>query len=132
MPLRVKRNGRHVGPEDFRFADLFSNVLRRISMLTHFHTVNALDAQFRHLVDASKNISEQKDLRWRTLTRYSTRQKTVMKFGGVVGSLRVNASDIHELWPFLWLGQWVHAGSGATMGLGHYRVASLSNTPRNN
>lgn len=132
MPLRVKRDGRHVGPEDFRFADLFSNVLRRISMLTHFHTATALDAEFRHLIDAAKEVEAQTDLRWRTLTRYSTRQKTVMKVGGVVGSLRVEAAQIQKLWPFLWLGQWVHAGSGATMGLGQYHVASLPHTSPSN
>lgn len=128
-PLRVKREGRHVGPEDFRFADLFGNVLRRISMLMQFHTDTPLQADFRRLVDAAKEVTAEKDLRWQDLTRYSARQKTVMKLGGVIGSLRVDASSIDEFWPFLWLGQWIHAGSGATMGLGYYRIASLSKTP---
>ena len=127
-PLRVKRDGRHVGPADFRFADLFGNLLRRVSMLTAHHTDTPLETNFRELIDAAQTVHCEARLRWRELTRYSTRQKTAMQMGGLVGTISVERQDLHEFWPYLWLGQWIHAGGGATMGLGQYRVtASLPN-----
>lgn len=48
-----------------------------------------------------------------------------MKLGGVVGTLRIKEQDLSPFWPFLWLGQWTHAGSAASMGNGAYELASL-------
>ncbi|WP_420842151.1 CRISPR system precrRNA processing endoribonuclease RAMP protein Cas6 [Halorhodospira abdelmalekii] len=28
------------------------------------------------------------------------------------------------IWPWVWLGQWLHVGKGAVMGMGRYRYAS--------
>jgi hypothetical protein len=48
-PLRL-RSGEHlVTPADFRFAELFRPLLRRISMLTYFHTDTPLEADFAAL-----------------------------------------------------------------------------------
>ncbi|MGQ9862428.1 MAG: CRISPR system precrRNA processing endoribonuclease RAMP protein Cas6 [Thiobacillaceae bacterium] len=124
-PLRIKRDGRRVGPDDFRFADLFGNLLRRVSMLMQFHGLTALETDFRGLSQAARQIVVDARLQWRDLTRYSARQKAAMQMGGVVGSLTVRNQPIAPFWPYLWLGQWVHAGSGATMGLGRYQLASL-------
>ena len=51
-----------------------------------------------------------------------TRQKTEMQMGGLLGSFQVDSVQLGELWPYLWLGQWTHAGKAATMGLGRYRI----------
>jgi hypothetical protein len=124
-PLRVKRDGKLVRPERFRFADLFGNVLRRVSMLIEFHTGATLDADFRGLNDAALAIPAHCEVRWQHLHRHSARQSQSMEFGGLVGRLSVEAEGLAKLWPYLWLGQWLHAGTGATMGLGEYRIASL-------
>ena len=52
-----------------------------------------------------------------------------MKLGGVVGSLRIDGQDLSPFWPFLWFGQWTHAGSAASMGNGAYELASLPLRP---
>lgn len=121
-PLRVKREGRHVGSRDFAFADLFGNLLRRISMLTYFHTETPLETDFRALKEAARQVAAKTDLEWLEHTRYSKRQESAMQMGGVVGRLSVEETDLALFWPYLWLGQFTHAGSGATMGLGRYRV----------
>jgi hypothetical protein len=121
-PLRVKREGRHVGPRDFTFADLFSNVLRRISMLTYFHTETPLETDFRGLKEAARQIATRTELEWLEHSRYSKRQQAAMQLGGVVGRLTLEDADLAPFWPYLWLGQYTHAGSGATMGLGRYRI----------
>jgi hypothetical protein len=124
-PMRLKREGRHVGPEEFRFADLFGNLLRRISMLTYFHTETPLETDFRGLSEAAKSVAAEVELEWREQRRYSRRQGEAMRLGGVTGKVRLEAAGLAPFWPYLWLGQWTHAGSGATMGLGRYRIVGL-------
>ncbi len=121
-PLRVKREGRHVGPRDFIFADLFGNLLRRISMLTYFHTDTPLDTDFRALNEAARQVVAKAKLEWVEHSRYSKRQQAAMQMGGVVGRLTLVDADLSPFWPYLWLGQFAHAGSGATMGLGRFRI----------
>lgn len=124
-PLRLKREGHYVRPEAFRFADLFSNLLRRISMLSAFHTDTPLEVDFRGLVAQARSVRDDEiraDLRWHDWTRYSSRQQAPMQMGGLVGKILLKDADWTRFWPYLWLGQWVHAGKGATMGLGRYTL----------
>lgn len=121
-PLRVKREGRIVGVRDFTFADLFGNLLRRISMLTYFHADKPLETDFRALNEAARGVTAKCALTWREQTRYSNRQKSEMQLGGVVGRMSLENTDLALFWPYLWLGQFTHAGRNATMGLGRYRV----------
>ena len=124
-PLRIKRSGKPVRPNEFVFADFFSSLLRRISMLTYFHTDTPFETDFRSLTDAARKVNCETQLKWVDQERYSARQKAAMNMGGVVGILRVQGPDLLPFWPLLCLGQATHTGSGATMGLGHYTLASL-------
>lgn len=129
-PLRLKRANRLVTPEHFGFADLFGNLLRRISMLTYFHTDTPLETDFRGLVDRAREVATvQADLQWHDATRYSSRQDATMQMGGVLGVLDIAADDLEPYWPYLWLGQWTHAGRFTTMGLGRYRIEDAASLP---
>lgn len=122
-PLRLKRDERNVGPAEFRFADLFGNLLRRISLLTHFHTDTPLETDFAGLTRQARDVPiHDVQLRWYDWTRYSSRQDTTMQMGGLLGSFALDGADLEAFWPYLWLGQWTHAGKGATMGMGQYRI----------
>jgi CRISPR/Cas system endoribonuclease Cas6 (RAMP superfamily) len=33
------------------------------------------------------------------------------------------------LWPWLWLGQWLHIGKNATMGMGGYTMDIIESRP---
>lgn len=122
-PLRLQRDGHNVGPDDLRFADLFSNLLRRLSMLTYFHTDTPLETDFAGLTAEARTVEwTERALTWRDWTRYSSRQQTTMQMGGVLGRLAVDLRGHERLWPYLWLGQWTHAGKGTSMGLGRYRL----------
>ena len=126
-PLRLRRQDHLVTPNTFRFSDLFSALLRRISMLTYFHTETPLETDFAGLKRLSETIEiTHANLHWWDWTRYSTRQKTEMQMGGLLGSFQVDSVQLGELWPYLWLGQWTHAGKAATMGLGRYRLTAAS------
>lgn len=128
-PLRIRRDGRHVGTEQFQFADLFGHALRRISLLMAFHTPDELTADYKHLTQSARAVAlKNKDLEWRDLTRHSNRQRAAMRLGGVVGQIRLSGAEIAPFWPYLWLGQHIHVGRATTMGLGRYRIRSVDDT----
>jgi hypothetical protein len=126
-PLRLQRDDRLVGPEAFRFSDLFGSLLRRVSMLTYFHTDTPLETDFAGLMERSRRVEmSAAKLAWKDWTRYSTRQTTAMKMGGLVGEIAVELDEGSPFWPYLWLGQWVHTGKGTSMGLGRYSIQAAS------
>jgi len=125
-PLRIKQDGRNVSAERFNFAALFGNLQRRISLLTYFHTDTPLDTDFKILSALSKTITiDNPQLHWQDWTRYSSRQQTEMQMGGLLGDFPLSG-DLAPFWPYLWLGQWTHAGKGTSMGLGRYRIEAAS------
>jgi len=129
-PLRLRHNDRYVTPERFHFSDLFRNLLRRISLISYFHTDQPLEAPFRELVEQSQRIEiTDPQLRWLDWKRYSSRQEAVMEMGGLVGSFTVATGQLGPLWPYLFLGQWTQAGKGTSMGLGQYVLEPLPPGP---
>jgi len=122
-PLRLRGEGDLVTPERFSFSDLFRNLLRRISLLTYFHTDTPLETDFRALAQTSRRIRwSRRQMEWREWTRYSSRQQERLQMGGLVGEAEIEGRDLEPFWPYLWLGQWTHAGKGTSMGLGRYRI----------
>ncbi len=132
-PLSVRRQGRSVGAKALGFADVFSSLLRRISLLSNFHGAEPLETEFRGLTQAARGIEfEAASLGDWKMQRFSTRQGAHVPMGGVTGHFTIDMGKAEPLWPYLWLGQWTHAGRAATMGLGRYRitdVASLQSLP---
>lgn len=129
-PLRLRRDNDNVTPDIFRFADLFASLLRRISMLTYFHTDTPLETDFAGLTAAARALPvASRDLRWEDWTRYSSRQETLMQLGGLIGTLTLEGADLAPFWPYLWLGQWTHAGKATSMGLGRYTLALAASLP---
>lgn len=122
-PLRLTSEGRLVSQDRFRFHHLFSNLLRRISLLTSFHTDDPLETDFAGLTRAARAIEPSRArLHWHEWARFSSRQDTLVKMGGLIGEIGLEGTDLEPFWPYLWLGQWTHAGKGVVMGLGRYRI----------
>ena len=55
-------------------------------------------------------------------TRWSSSQRRELGAGGGVGSFVLDLRGREALFPYLWLGQWVHAGKGTVMGMGSNRL----------
>ncbi len=122
-PLRLTQENRLISQDRFRFHLLFSSLLRRISLLTAFHTDAPLETDFAGLTQAARAV-ELADARldWHDWTRYSSRQDALIQMGGLVGEIDLVGAGLEPFWSYLWLGQWTHAGKGAVMGLGGYRL----------
>mgnify|MGYP005813695785 CR=1 FL=1 len=122
-PLRLKVAEALVAPDRLRFRDFFSALLRRLSLLSYFHTDTPFETDFRALVQAAEAVPiTDADLRWHDWTRYSARQDALLQMGGLVGAFTLPSAALAPFWPCLWLGQWTHTGKGAVMGLGRYRL----------
>lgn len=129
-PLRLSRDRRNIGPEAFQFADLFITLMRRLSMLSYFHSDDAHETDFKALAaQARQVVFTRKQLGWRDWTRYSSRQGTCIEMGGLMGHVELSMQDLDAFWPYLWLGQWTHVGKGTSMGLGHYRIETAASLP---
>jgi hypothetical protein len=120
-PLRLQNNGRPLRPEALDSRTLLVALVRRIALISEFHTGQRLDLDFSALAEASAAIVSEKDLAWRDWTRYSSRQKQEMTLGGVVGGWTLSGK-LRPFLPLLHLGQWLHIGKNASFGLGRYHV----------
>jgi hypothetical protein len=121
-PLRLQHEGHALGPQQLNARTLVAAALRRATLMLHLHASQtpptASDASA--LVQGACLLDEDRTaLRWFDWTRFSSRQQQKMTLGGVVGRWSLHG-NVEPLWPWLWLGQWLHVGKNATMGLGGY------------
>lgn len=116
-PLRIKLRD-HLNDHP-TFRDLAFNMLRRVLELAHFHVSGAaIDWSFRPLLDRADGVRVvSADLHWHDWERWSQRQQTSMKLGGLVGRL-VLEGDLQPFAALLRTAEVVHVGKGATFGLG--------------
>jgi CRISPR-associated endoribonuclease Cas6 len=120
-PLRVKSRD-HLNDRP-TFRDLAFNMLRRVLEMAHFHVPGAnIDWSFRGLLESADAVRiVDSDLRWHDWERWSQRQQSSMKLGGLVGKL-VLEGDLHPFTTLLRAAEIVHVGKGATFGLGKIAV----------
>ncbi len=123
-PLRLQMAGRIVKPGTLTPPALLMNLVRRLSMLAAFHGDGLVEVDFRALKEASLRIRLSGcDLVWRDQHRWSGRAKRKIPLGGIMGRCRMDMSKAAPLWPWLWMGQFIHAGKGTVHGLGALRLA---------
>jgi CRISPR/Cas system endoribonuclease Cas6 (RAMP superfamily) len=126
-PLRLQHQGQPLGPDRLDARTLLSQLLRRTNLVLDLHLgvrPAPFDASALLAAVAPTLVDDRRDLHWRDAPRYSGRQKQEMNLGGVMGAwtLRAEAAALAPFLPWLRLGQWLHLGKNATMGLGGYRL----------
>lgn len=122
-PLRLQDNGRALAADELSPRRLVAALVRRAALLFEFHADRpGLGAGAPALARHAETLADERDLEWHDWTRYSSRQKQSMTLGGVLGSWTLRG-DLAPVLPWLWLGQWLHAGKNATMGMGAYSVS---------
>lgn len=122
-PLRIQHQERLMGEEDFSFRGVIAALFRRLSLLSYFHGDGPIIADFRSLLAQAETVHPVlAELSWYDWERYSNRQKTYMRMGGLIGQVSFEGRQLAPFWPWLWVGQAVHVGKGAVMGLGGYRI----------
>ncbi|WP_370527058.1 CRISPR system precrRNA processing endoribonuclease RAMP protein Cas6 [Methylobacter sp. BlB1] len=126
-PLRIKQDSKNLTARQFNFGAFFGTLLRRISMISYFHTDAPLETDFAALTAKARTVQfASQQLKWFDWTRYSSRQQTEMNMGGLIGRVHLDMQGLEDFWPYLWLGQWTHAGKGTSMGMGAYTIQPTS------
>ncbi len=130
-PYRGKRNGHLVTPKSFCIQGFMVSLVSRIATLKALHDPDSGEIDLGSQMHAASRLTmTDTNLRWKEWTRHSSRQRTHMKMGGVVGSFTISGEGLRLLWPALQLGQWIQAGKNTMFGLGHYRIENPIQTKR--
>lgn len=117
---RLKYEESYVDRVEFHI--LIRSLLRRFSSLAYFHHGEELKLDFTGLIDRARQVRLVEDhTAWVDWERFSSRQDTRMKMGGVVGKA-VYEGDLDIFLPLLRLGELVHVGKGAVFGMGKYQI----------
>lgn len=120
-PLRLQNNGVPLKPQTIGERALLMALVRRLALVSEFHTDNPWQPDFRQLAARAEDIKGRRQLSWRDWKRYSSRQKQEMALGGVTGRWDLEG-ELAPFWPAIWFGQWLHVGKNASFGLGRYRL----------
>jgi hypothetical protein len=147
-PLRLQQQGRPLGIGQLTPHALIATLVRRVALLMDFHAgpgrptgpgssspipVSPVGAAVstgtwgkaaRAVSHLAGQLTDRQELHWFDWIRYSSRQQQSMTLGGVLGrwTLQGDTDTLAQIRPWLWLGQWLHVGKNATMGLGQYQL----------
>lgn len=117
---RLKAGGVFV--EKPEFSVLVRVLFRRLSLLQYFYCGERMSIDFNAAIERAQNVSLRANTTsWVDWERYSSRQNTRMKLGGLVGRAEYEG-PWHEFSELLRWGELVHVGKGATFGLGRYEL----------
>lgn len=120
-PLRIKYNRNLVVKPEFHI--FMRSLLRRLALLSYFHC-GGQKPQFNHreIIGYAEGVKiRSNSLRWFDWERYSSRQDTRMRLGGLIGEVTYEG-DITPFIPFLKAGEILHIGKATTFGLGRYEI----------
>lgn len=119
--LRLKANGQLLRQSP-PFHLFFARLLGRLNTLASLYGLGKIadHALCAFLLDQAKEIRIIDDqTSWSELSRFSGRQQSWMKFGGLLGSITYRG-DLRPFLPLLALGEWTHVGGKSSFGLGKF------------
>jgi len=126
-PLRLQQQGGPLGVDQLTPRALIAALARRTALLLELQARQSGWGEAARLAThLGGTLDDTRALHWFDWTRYSSRQHQEMTLGGVLGhwTLHGHAQTVAALWPWLWLGQWLHVGKNATMGMGGYTLVA--------
>lgn len=120
-PIRIKYNRSLIDTLEFHI--IIRSIIRRLTLLYYFHyKKELLQIDAKSLIEKAERVKiVSNNTRWYDWERYSTRQETRMKLGGVVGEITYEG-DITPFMPYLRAGEILHLGKGTSFGLGKYEI----------
>ena len=130
-PLRLQIDGRPVrSAHQLTARALLIALARRTQLLMDTQLAeHAPQQDFDALGKAAESVQiDARALRWYDQQRYSSRQQRNTPLGGLLGTVHLTseAQHLRPFVPLLHLGQWLHVGKNATMGMGAYTLEEPS------
>ena len=119
-PLRLKERGDLL--THLTFPILWERLRQRLTLLAAFYGNRDQEPDLSYLSAPAEAVSlKESRLSWHDWQRYSSRQRKLMKLGGLKGSITFSG-ELTPFLPYLRLGAQVNIGQGTTFGLGRYRL----------
>ena len=128
-PYRAKSVKGNEQINSIDIAKLMMSIIRRIFLLQNFYTENPLQTDFIALKKLSSKLKTaclNSSLQVALSTRKSTKHGEWLPTSGVIGTLDFSLQGLDELWPYLFLGQFLNVGQNASMGFGRYKIMVLA------
>jgi len=120
-PLRIKSQN-HLS-DTLLFYDFFKAVLRRIHALECSFGNDPINIDYEKLLNLANDVATTKsDIKWTDWRRYSGRQKSEMKMGGLTGKMILSGDTPGALVPYLRYVEKTLLGKQTTFGLGKIEV----------
>jgi len=124
-PLRLKIGGKY--QSKFGYSDFMKAGLRRLDILSKLY--GKFDNKNDNILDINDliiaNKKENKHFTWQELERYSARQKTEMKLGGVVGIMDVEGEFSETELSIIDGIEKFHIGKNTSFGLGQIKTRRI-------
>lgn len=125
-PLRLRADGRLIGPDRFRPEHFVRALLRRLSLLAACWGEPPRPLPREPFDDRLARLRTLPgEMRWVEQHRRSFRQHTRMRMGGLLGRFTLWLEPEDPLLPPLLAGQRLQVGKATTMGLGRYRMVPV-------
>jgi len=125
-PMRLRQAKSNVTPAGFNPEIFLSTLLRRHHQLSVAYEPQAA-SNLNYLCEQTGQMEFAKtSLFWKDGERFSSRQNSKVPLGGIMGAAIMQWEAPPDLWSLLWLGQWLHLGKGAVMGLGSYQLTPVT------
>lgn len=119
-PLRIQHQGHPVSQNKLTAQDFLIALIRRQQTLAKQHIPDYPVIDFDSLRSGIETaVLMGPDLHWFDWSRYSSRQKTKIALGGIMGEFTLQG-DLTKLYPYLVMGEYFHIGKSAVLGMGKY------------
>jgi len=129
-PLRLKEKGDLV--TKLTFPLFFERLAERLNLLTVLYGNNSKASDLSPLMLQAQEVTGVEDkLHWYDWKRYSARQQSEMKLGGLRGKITFTG-NLSPFMPYLRLGEQVNVGQGTSFGLGRYEILRVEHEARHN
>ena len=134
-PYRAKSVKGNRKTSTIDIAKLMMSLIRRVSLLQNFYTDTPLKTDFIALKKLSSQLEKaciEKSLQFSLAEgRFSVKHKQRLPTSGILGTLDLSLQGLDDLWPYLFLGQFLNVGQNASMGFGRYKVMVLQDKNNN-
>lgn len=119
-PYRIIYEGKEA--QHLAFHILIRSLLRRIGLLSYFHSDKPYDINFTDLIAKAQKVRTlQTNLTFHGQSRYSTKQHQRIPMQGMIGEVTYQG-NLTNFIPYLKIGEMVHIGKGTVFGMGKYKM----------
>jgi len=124
IPLKIQFISQYIRPtkEPFDPIHWLKSVTRRLIALQTIYGDGEPDIEFLTL----KNLIEQCSISHLKMTTYSNANTKKMETSGILGSFILASPQLHDLWPWLYWGQWINSGGRSGAGFGRYKISLIN------